>query len=132
MYFEGVATKATVYFNGCLLKHSFTGFTPFEVDITDYINFDGDIAVFTCYAVDNNGNAVPDTSEYVNFFTNAKGDVVDTGSDISDHNPVWLPSRKMRAGTITIAVKLNKNDIDELKLFAKGDTLGNAVISVKL
>lgn len=93
---------------------------------------DGDIAVFTCYAVDKNGNAVPDASEYVNFFTNAKGDVVGTGSDISDHNPVWLPSRKMRAGTITIAVKLNKNDIDELKLFAKGDTLGNAVISVKL
>ena len=92
----------------------------------------GDIAVFTCYAVDKDGNVVPDASEYVNFFTNQKGDVVGTGSDISDHNPVWLPARKMRAGTITVAVKLNAKDLDELKLFAKGDTLGNAVITVKL
>lgn len=93
---------------------------------------DGDIAVFTCYAVDKDGNTVPDASEFVNFFTNQKCDVVGTGSDISDHIPVWTPARKMRAGTITVAVKLNNKDIDELKLYAKGDTLGNAVITVKL
>ncbi len=40
--------------------------------------YDGDIAVFTCYAVDENGNTVPDPSEYVNFFTNATGSVVGT------------------------------------------------------
>ncbi len=39
LYFEGVATKATVYLNGCLLHHSFTGYTPFEVDITDTVRF---------------------------------------------------------------------------------------------
>ena len=38
-YFEGVATHATVYLNGCLMKHSFTGYTPFEVDVTDMVKF---------------------------------------------------------------------------------------------
>lgn len=33
--FEGVATHATVYLNGCLMKHNFCGFTSFEVDISD-------------------------------------------------------------------------------------------------
>ena len=40
LYFEGIATKATVYLNGCLLKHNYCGYTPFEVDITDYAFFD--------------------------------------------------------------------------------------------
>ena len=39
LYFEGIATRATVYLNGCLMKHSFTGYTPFEVDITDMVKF---------------------------------------------------------------------------------------------
>ncbi len=39
LYFEGVATHATVYLNGCLMKHSFTGYTPFEVDVTDMVKF---------------------------------------------------------------------------------------------
>ena len=39
LYFEGVATESIIYFNGCLLKRSFTGYTPFEVDITDFVRF---------------------------------------------------------------------------------------------
>jgi len=34
--FEGVSGYATVYFNGCLMKHNFCGYTSFEVDITDF------------------------------------------------------------------------------------------------
>ena len=40
--FDGVATNATVYFNGCLMAHNFCGYTGFEVDITDYIVFGSD------------------------------------------------------------------------------------------
>lgn len=40
LYFEGVATNAAVYLNGCLMKHNFCGYTPFEVDITDNVFFD--------------------------------------------------------------------------------------------
>ena len=49
LYFEGVATNATVYLNGCLMKHNFCGYTPFEVDITDNVYFDKEnvIAVYT-------------------------------------------------------------------------------------
>ncbi len=32
--FEGVATHATIYLNGCLIARSFTGYTPFEADIS--------------------------------------------------------------------------------------------------
>ena len=49
LYFEGVATNATVYLNGCLMKHNFCGYTPFEVDITDIAYFDKEnvLAVYT-------------------------------------------------------------------------------------
>lgn len=48
IYFEGVATEATVYLNGCLVKRSFTGYTPFEVDITDVVQYGSEnvLAVF--------------------------------------------------------------------------------------
>lgn len=40
LFFEGVAVHATVYLNGCLMKHNFCGYTSFEVDITDYAEFE--------------------------------------------------------------------------------------------
>ncbi len=39
LLFEGVATHATVYLNGCLMKHNFCGYTSFEVDITDVAKY---------------------------------------------------------------------------------------------
>lgn len=35
LLFDGVATHATVYLNGCLLKHNFCGYTSFSVNISD-------------------------------------------------------------------------------------------------
>lgn len=40
--FEGVAIHATVYVNGCRMKHNFCGYTSFEVDITDVVRFGED------------------------------------------------------------------------------------------
>ena len=40
LFFEGVAVNATVYLNGCLMGHNFCGYTSFEIDITDYVEFD--------------------------------------------------------------------------------------------
>lgn len=42
LLFEGVTGHATVYLNGCLLKHNFCGYTSFEVDITDYARYGED------------------------------------------------------------------------------------------
>ncbi len=49
LYFEGIATDATIYLNGCLMKHNFCGYTPFEVDITDIAFFDKEnvLSVYT-------------------------------------------------------------------------------------
>jgi len=89
----------------------------------------GDIALFTCYVVDEEGNVVPDAYPFVRFFTNAKGVIVGTGSDVCDHNPVNLPVRQMRMGAISIAVKLTGAE-GELKLYAESDGLNRAMITM--
>lgn len=42
LYFEGVSNNCTIYINGCILKHNFCGYAPFEADITDFAVFDGE------------------------------------------------------------------------------------------
>lgn len=37
--FEGVATHCTVYFNGSVIARSYSGYVPFEIDISDMANF---------------------------------------------------------------------------------------------
>ena len=39
-FFEAVAGYSTIYLNGCLLKRNFSGYNSFEVDVTDYIDWD--------------------------------------------------------------------------------------------
>lgn len=48
LFFEGVATHATVYFNGSPVVRNYCGYTGFEADITDLIRYDSDnvIAVY--------------------------------------------------------------------------------------
>lgn len=42
LLFEAVATHATVYLNGCLMKHNFCGYSSFEVDIGDMLKYGED------------------------------------------------------------------------------------------
>lgn len=37
--FEGITTHSTVYFNGAVVTRSYSGYTPFEADITDLAHF---------------------------------------------------------------------------------------------
>lgn len=37
--FEGIATNAVVYFNGSVIHRSFSGYTPFQIDISDRAHF---------------------------------------------------------------------------------------------
>lgn len=39
LLFDGVTGHATVMLGGCLMKHNFCGYTPFEVDITDMVKY---------------------------------------------------------------------------------------------
>ncbi len=54
--FEGIATHATVYVNGCLIARNFCGYTSFEVDVTDVVRFN-EINVVAVYveATDHEG-----------------------------------------------------------------------------
>lgn len=51
LLFEAVATRCTVYLNGCELKHNTCGYNSFEVDLTDYLFYGGEnvLAVYVAY-----------------------------------------------------------------------------------
>ena len=90
-----------------------------------------DIAIFTCFTVDENGNEVPDANiPTVSFSTAGDCRVYSTGSDISDHGYLLCPDRRMREGRITVAVALGK-DKSGMKVFAKAENLVSAVTAVK-
>ena len=38
--FDGIAGKSVIYLNGCLMKHNFSSYNTFEIDITDYVYFE--------------------------------------------------------------------------------------------
>ena len=42
LYFEGIADHATVYFNGVYMLDHLEAHTPFEIDVTDFVNYDED------------------------------------------------------------------------------------------
>lgn len=88
-----------------------------------------DTAVFNCYALDSEGRRVPDASPFVSFMSNAGTVIVGTGSDISDHTPVPSHDRKMRAGIVSVCVKLNS---DEVRLYANADGLEPASFVSKI
>ena len=90
-----------------------------------------DIAIFTCYVVDEDGNEVYDATPMVSFSTNSLGYVYSTGSDITDHTSLFLSTRRMRAGRIGVAVKLGTIS-GELKLYAESPELQSSVIAVEI
>ncbi len=88
-------------------------------------------ALFTCEALDEHGRAVPDASEFVEFFTTGGAKIVGTGSDICDHTRVTEPRRKMYMGKISVAVRPAANS-EGFELYAKSDRLGLCKAVVKL
>lgn len=90
-----------------------------------------DIAVVTCYCVDEAGRFVPDASPFVSFHTNGLGTVVGTGSDVSDTSPVALPDRKMRMGLVTAAVRVGK-EAGTLRVYAESEGFDTVLLSLRL
>ena len=64
----------------------------------------GDVAIVTCYAVDEKGRFVPTACPEVTLCAGGEGAVISTGSDVTDHTPLNSPVRKMRAGLLSVAV----------------------------
>ena len=67
----------------------------------------------------------------MSFSANRLGSVIGTGSDVCDHVPVSSPIRRMRAGTISVLVRVGDEN-GELKLFAESDGLDSAAVTVKV
>lgn len=90
-----------------------------------------DIALLSCYCVDENGLEVPTATPFVRFATNSFGRIVGTGSDICDHNPVTDTDRRMRAGRISVAVQVGKTE-GTLKVYADAERLKTGSIEIEL
>ena len=90
-----------------------------------------DVAVVTCYCIDKDGLEVPNAVPTVEFHSNRLGEVIGTGSDISDHIPPSSTVRKMRAGRITVAVRAG-NERGGLMLYAESDSLTGAALKIEL
>lgn len=90
-----------------------------------------DIALLSCYVVDEFGNEVPDADPIVRFTAEGVGEILSTGSDISDHDTIYTEIRKMRAGRIGIAVKLS-NQPGELCIIASADNIASGVLKINV
>ena len=112
-----------------------TSETPYKLALrldTEDVKANGrDIALFTCSVLDEKGNEVPDADATVNFIAEGAGKILSTGSDITDHDSLFLSERKMRAGKITVAVKLGEK-AGNLKLVAMSTGLKSVVLNIEL
>ena len=90
-----------------------------------------DVAIITCYTTDSLGRVVPDACPFVEFSTNKLGCIIGTGSDISDHTPVTAKCRRMRAGLISLAVKVGTVS-GTLKIYAEAENLNGTCLSIEL
>ncbi len=89
-----------------------------------------DIALITCYAVDDQGREVPDATGMIRFSCTG-GTIVGTGSDESDHMPVNSPDRMMYAGLASAFVKVG-DVVGEFTLIARAEGMDSACITVQV
>ena len=90
-----------------------------------------DIALFTCVVLDEQGREIPDGAVTVRFTCNALGKIVGTGSDISDHTLLCSRDRTMRAGRISVAVRVGKQH-GTLRLYAENPYLESGSTAIKI
>ena len=90
-----------------------------------------DVALISCYCTDTDGREVPDAQPFVEFHSNSLGTIIGTGSDICDHVPPHITNRKMRAGRISVAVKVAETAGD-LKVYAQSEGLISSVLTIPL
>ncbi|MCK9479374.1 MAG: DUF4982 domain-containing protein [Firmicutes bacterium] len=90
-----------------------------------------DVAVITCYCVDDKGRFVPDADPMVEFTASEYGEIIGTGSDVSDHIPVNSCTRKMYAGLCSVAVRAGTSS-GILKVYVKADNLEGGYLEIKL
>ncbi|MBQ9759756.1 MAG: DUF4982 domain-containing protein [Clostridia bacterium] len=102
-----------------------------EQDTQDVRANGEDIAILSCFVSDREGNVVPDAEiASVEFIANGDCRIYSTGSDITEHDTIFKSSRRMRAGRISVAVKLG-TDPENLRVVARSAGLRTAVLHIK-
>ena len=89
-----------------------------------------DVAVVTCYCLDENGITVPDASPFLRFSGKGEGSILGTGSDDRDHQPPHCRERKMYMGLCTVAVKAGAK-AGSYRLYVSADGLEQAMLEIK-
>lgn len=97
-----------------------------------------DVAILTCYTVDEQGRVVPNADPVVEFHTNKLGKILGTGSDVCDHVSLREPVRKMRAGYIGVSVGIATVEgrpvakSGEIEVYAKAHGLKSARLKIRI
>ncbi|MBQ7839080.1 MAG: DUF4982 domain-containing protein [Lachnospiraceae bacterium] len=90
-----------------------------------------DVAILTCYVVDEQGRVVPDAQTEVSFAVNELGSILGSGSDVCDDVPPAAHVRRMRAGLCSLAVLAGKKS-GLLKVWAFANGLKTAALEILL
>lgn len=109
-----------------------TGIAKKLVLKTDFIGVENNgekIFLLTCSAQDEQGREVPNACPFVEFNAEGDGEIIGTGSGVSDHVPPKSSDRKMFAGKISVAIKVKK-DASSLKIYAHAENLQTGVMEI--
>jgi hypothetical protein len=90
-----------------------------------------DIAILSCLVEDEDGNEVPDAVCEVGFTTQGDCRIYSTGSDITEHDTIFKTDRRMRAGRISVAVKLGC-ERDGMRVIATAPGLLSGCLEIKV
>ena len=88
-----------------------------------------DVALITCYCVDEAGRMVPDAQPEVAFSVLGPGSLHSTFGSFIDHTPVASPTRRMSRG-LCMAVVSATEEAGTLKVYAEAEGLASAVLEV--
>lgn len=108
LQFDGIASQSVIYLNGCLMKHNYSAYNSFEVDISDVVYFGKDnvLAVYV------------NTEEFEGWWYQGGGiyrDVrlVVTDKVSIDRYGVYAPVKKLDDGTWSVSFETTvRNDGD--------------------
>ena len=140
--YEAGRIEAVGYIGGkkCAVDMKETSGAPERLMLTleNEIHSSKDAAIITCYTVDSLGRFVPDATPQVTFHASPFGRIISTGSDVCDHVPLNSPTRKMRAGLITVAAGVevqNGKAVGEhgtIEIYAHAEGLKSARLKIEL
>lgn len=89
-----------------------------------------EMALLTCYAVDRNGDRVPNAAPLVRFEADHGAVIAATGSANFDHEPVYRTERKMYAGRISVGIKAPH--AGTVTVYAYADGLIPAILDIRV